>query len=1652
MEAQPAVHAPAGLIPPTGIKQMSEMEKMWDEAEGEFEKICSKSLKRGDVKGFDDVRRMIEGSTTASYGDDAEQKDKWEKAKNVGLESLKYLKLIVGAASLASSAIPIPESVTNITSNALYFVFNIPEAIKGYNDAIAKVFGEVSSALSQFNIYTSMETIDSNIITRIHLVMISFVKLCAHVVKYRQGSMRHRLVHKVKSIFDDDSDLGSEMAEFKQLQRQQRIVEGTVTHAVVVESQRDIAKVNQAAQETQKGVQSLTADAIRIKTLIKIRDTLGVPQKVRLDSNTTQTCTNIYNKWLKDTGSWIWEHPAYTAWTRPNKEKDKDASSHILLLSGPQSSGKTTASALITKRLEEQKGRTYVAHYFFPASIKKSEDDNSPVQSALMYMAFQISRVDVTVQKELGKACDAGPGAFRSLASLESLDKLWEGLKIGALGSGAVYYLVFDGIENLRKEHADELLAFVFGPKISGESPRRVRVLLSGTSEEFDAKPSVVESINAGRINIDDHNGSDMRVVIKNALAKEGVLQNVKPDSDQQRARERIIEKLPQKVSGSYSLLQFGLNDVIRLLSTRNAVGDLNHMLDHSLSSHEAAIIKLQRSLTVDEIADLNELLKWVLFSKETLTLDQLEAAMSLSSDTKSLASLQYIITNKYSAILKLEGDYVYGQDGIQAHLEKEKDTSSKSEDNATISMTITINNVDKELCGHFLWDLAHKAIREKFNFNFDAASALHSSSQAVIAVNEFEAHHTIVTRAFKYLETHPRTETRDIGKYLIFWLPYHLNRLRYLEDKDKGTLTPPDKLEIGQNLYRLFKDGQLIRRHRASFEPVWWDVEDMENLHKWLMDSAVVRRLDRKWQREVHTAVKPTRGFLKELVKIVVEGFLREREWKVASAHLWIDMFMSLDNTGLQQTPQPPKLDAASSSGPTSFSLVGATNDIDYWENISSWCQSFLGLPEDDELDSLWYERLAEAAATRDSKADTVMHFYQHAIKKVAPSWLCHRGLGVAYFGQDEIETAIDHMKLALEEAEKDGATPKPAEKDVAELHLLLGQYNDEAGNDNAAATHYSYVRESKDPAQAKEGELGYLKSVLRFQDAEEMRGLLETTLATEDGKGRMVSIMKTIAGDADHDYLISKIFTVAKGHPDLVKGILRAMEKATADPAEREDRIAEMAEDDRFAEDEVRGVLLCDRGFAVYTYKESPNDIEPIGEALRLWRKSRSLLSNLGGRNALIAHNHATAALAQYYFQRMMEGNHFGHIDALKGLVDAKSDIWTSEAVGFLGVLYALRGEELQAREVLMPFMRLAFQILLDDIPWNDDNGFWTIYNMLSQYQDFENAVVALSLRGQPDLVTDALYFEPKDIVIDDSMNKERVLDFVTNLARGAIQAAKIQFPDSSQQIQRIKAAKEHVDNLAAAAMTEPKSVTDGGHSEAEGSEFQGEHNEETVRGLETALAHKLLCDKLSYLQQVHETEIDPDDVRYLICDGRNPDGKRCENITDFKNEFYHCIYCSDRDFCQECLKRLRFPDSGADIMVCNAKHRWLIMPPMGVDTYVGPRAKSVPVPREVRAVEGDESLLTICYGKDGDIEEIMVEAWKETLAAEWNISLQDIREEMFRQATPSEDEEEVEQEGEQEDEQQDKQQDGQEVGEISRQAIPDEGDLDNEKEHEE
>lgn len=78
------------------------MEGIWDEAAQEFNKICGKSLEKGKLKSWNDVRKVIENIEKAPYNDDS-NKDAWDRAKDAGIQVLNGLSLLTSLTSNVAS-------------------------------------------------------------------------------------------------------------------------------------------------------------------------------------------------------------------------------------------------------------------------------------------------------------------------------------------------------------------------------------------------------------------------------------------------------------------------------------------------------------------------------------------------------------------------------------------------------------------------------------------------------------------------------------------------------------------------------------------------------------------------------------------------------------------------------------------------------------------------------------------------------------------------------------------------------------------------------------------------------------------------------------------------------------------------------------------------------------------------------------------------------------------------------------------------------------------------------------------------------------------------------------------------------------------------------------------------------------------------------------------------------------------------------------------------------------------------------------------------------------------------------------------------------------------------------------------------------------
>lgn len=507
-------------------------------------------------------------------------------------------------------------------------MFSVPAKVQGYDEAVDQVFGKMSSVLSRCRIYKSMTTVNKELASHIRPVTISVIKLCAYVVKHRQGGLKPRMYGRMEAILTQDTNLDTEMKTLQALLKQQDSLEGTITLG-------EVLKISGVTEETNENVKMLINKLDLDETLDKIRNALDIDSRVRFDNRTTQTRIRLSEQCYEGTGSWIWKNEQYLTWVAIGSGQEKR--SRMLLLLGPPCSGKTLVSAAITKHLEEQKEVAFVAHYFFSSIENEGRPDaerhRHTARNALKFMAFQLAKVDPTLRRSLSRTLGNNGGVFNDSKNLK---ELWQQLGIGkpmpatksALEaqprSATKYYLVFDGLDHLPEGEGRELLNLL-SSLMTGEESASVRILVTGNGDMFK-KPATSQW--ALRINIQEQNEEDMHTYIKVKLDEARALQYRSSNQEQKTALDMILDSLPGKSSGSFSTLQYELDETIRQLHSGMTLGQLAQVLDGPAKSHHLVLRKLQESLTEGEIIELNELLRWVLFSPELLSLEELQAAM----------------------------------------------------------------------------------------------------------------------------------------------------------------------------------------------------------------------------------------------------------------------------------------------------------------------------------------------------------------------------------------------------------------------------------------------------------------------------------------------------------------------------------------------------------------------------------------------------------------------------------------------------------------------------------------------------------------------------------------------------------------------------------------------------------------------------------------------------------------------------------------------------------------------------------------------------------------------------------------------------------------------------------------------------------------
>ncbi|EWG48923.1 hypothetical protein FVEG_08568 [Fusarium verticillioides 7600] len=1513
------------------------MQQLWDEAAERFLARTGKGLNRKPPMTIDDVRKQIESRDDPNTNSDAASTLKHKK--DIGLNILECLKLLGGIAAQGASVVFQPASVV---FNAMSILLEAPKKIRDFHEAIDEVFAVVAPSLSQFRIYERIEQfrkIDTDLTRAIHITMISLVDICALVITLKDPNSKwSKFKSNVKkALLDDDSGLSVELRKFRQAIHGQQSVEATLTLEVALESRHEVsiilAKVFETGKWTEEIASKITTlqqaetkraqDTTKKAYLSKIKEKLGIDEK---DLEVSRDMfKRLCDSRVENSGSWLDDEEAYTSWA----DADAAGARPLLLLLGEKNTGRSTTVSTIVQKLKaryktptERSSRVLLAWYFFPSlSDKADKGDPTPARTALKHIALQLAEQDMALAKSIASICEEKDnGTYFTDVSCESL---WKDLKIGQPRGDTTYYFIFDGVEKLSKMHADagtQLFSVIKEASHShaAESDRRgIRLLVSGKGDAVKS----LGGFESPTINIAKSNSSDIESYIKRAMRKYDIFQG--NDSKDETSRQKINEKLIEMAGGSFFKVQSALDRIKDLVDSGGQESELDDLLTESDWGREAisknVVAELQEQLSPQNIDEINELLIWVVYGFEWLSVDQLEAALFLRFGSTPLQKLAKKLQGKYSRLFEVDGQITVRRDLLSLVIKDPKQLQCVDDDTPRITATITITKGDITTVQNFLWTLFQKSVVDKFEFEPLAGQVTQTKGE--IRVNGYDAHLAIVMQAISFLIKKPDDRTESLGRYLVWNLHKHLKELNNPESDYK--VDNAAKKEIGSMLFDILGQGTIIRRHWNHFVdfPLFGDTTQISTLLTWLQDPDVtghfgIYQMD--WLDKVISSPSPHRALLSSMAREVGHRWLKSRGNDPCEAYRSLIRYLSLEVS-----------EGDSNASDESLVILSTDEETLLLDKAERWSKCILQVTEEQ---SLWYERIGETARKVD-EFDYAIAMFLKATKMPGVSWTCYKGLAQAYYQAGKLKDACASQKKALEALSDVKESYSGA---IWALNMDLGKWYFELKEPDQATIYYEKALEA---SQADETYYRVLEASLTSQSNDRTLDLVESMshkMSTDCGISRLGSTLLLMAAEEEtYERYFTSMLSLTDSRDGMLGMVLSAMDEAIQLAADRELLFEKSA-------------LRLYKGFALYYYgKEADED--PLASAVRLWEEchsdARKVIEETGTYvqwKWMWLGGQVINGIVRHYFKEATtentEASAFGKFGEITvGHRISYDDNRVSPAESYMGAYEVLQGNLTAARAHFRKKMLTAHEMLSDDTDENDADAYFVLFQCLLHTGDDINALIAFELTGPIEKTVEMRLGEIRG---EDKFAATELLEFVKEKFSPS-DAAPIRYTAVLEELQR-RTHLEH-DKDENAAITE---------------------SYERI--------YSLLVQKRPAAEDGNGPN-QPYEITYgdIVINWRYYCNGNCGRTWDFETDINICKYCWDTPFCQNCLPLLQ--QGTSKMLACDASHKWLHVPRWNLRESTGLRDGTVMMGGEI--VDGQR-----IGGQRVKIKEWLSTIWKE------------------------------------------------------------------------
>jgi tetratricopeptide (TPR) repeat protein len=738
----------------------------------------------------------------------------------------------------------------------------------------------------------------------------------------------------------------------------------------------------------------------------------------------------------------------------------------------------------------------------------------------------------------------------------------------------------------------------------------------------------------------------------------------------------------------------------------------------------------------------------------------------------------------------------------------------------------------------------------------------------------------------------------------------------------------------------------------------------------------------------------------------------------------------MTSDDVGNNQASAQTSTDDDAEYATIAISLDDA--DVAKVEAAEKWSRAALRLADED-LDSLWFERLGSTYASLDEYPAAVEAFSQAKLRP-SPSWNVFDGLATSLSEQLDLRGACAALELALE-----GQSPEAAidvdTKQRAKAYGRLADWHYELREPDAAI-QFSKKAHDLCPDDALH-QYNLLKYYVLFGRDDEASPLVVEAArmagifaATGHQMSRLGLILRHFASAERFArypplYVFGRILVLV-AEADCISILLDDI-KAAIDCAREEKEHYE------------RSALLICQGIAQFHHHQlaaaqggggsDDSADQHLREALSSWRESCVVAQNnpyehsswfaaeicdlatwlagwhlfdelrklmgCGPTVNLAAAIHTAHDTEQQQTNNALKESATGtkkNADQLDGEIRTRVDELESLVLQYkqpgrispmqcyLASYYAVHGQVPKARAVFTSDMATVLAMLSDGDQGNNEVAFGMMIPILRHTGDDVNALAALLLTPR-DLPRQHLKDVLAEVLAGPEGTQTDIEKEVVEEMLGLLETDDLKDElDTDQAVaQLISKVKELYSTEAKMQQQEVKASDEDG-----GQELQ-EKPEDTVDEVKKEKEKTLRVQAYKAATEILE--------RFATVLGRRW-SYRCDGCYtkhwDFNNAMHACRFCYDTAFCQTCLEALQAPGGhrGRNArQICGPDHEWLTLPRWDAKRWAETFAKTVRVPR-TRVHDGSVD----AQSTEGDYDVVSASSWLRTIVDDWGLKQED------------------------------------------------------------